>query len=302
MPERIVPLDAEGSRLDAWLAGAVPGRSRARWQDLIRKHHVTVDGQPCRPRTRLRGGERVAYVIPPAEPVLLEPEPIQLDILFEDRELIAVNKPAGLVVHPAPGHARGTLVHALLYHCGDLTGVGGELRPGIVHRLDKDTSGVLVAAKTEHSLLGLADQFKNRSVRKQYVALVAGIPSPASGTIETLISRSEHHRKKMDVHPTRGKPAITHYSVESPFPGASLVRLRIETGRTHQIRVHLAHLGHPVLGDPLYGVRRRGLEPRPARQMLHAESLSLRHPTSDAPLVFLAPWPDDFVKTLQTLG
>lgn len=298
MAEITAPPDAAGTRLDAWLAAAAaPGLSRSRWQSLILDRQVTVDGRPCRPRTLLRGGDHIQYHIPPAEPVRLEPEPIELDVLFEDEALIAVNKAPGLVVHPAPGHARGTLVHALLHHCGDLTGVGGELRPGIVHRLDKDTSGVLVAAKTQLAMQSLTEQFKQRRVRKQYLALVAGVPVPPVGDVDTLIARSDRHRKKMAVHPTRGKRARTHYRVERAYADAALLRLLIETGRTHQIRVHMAYLGHPVLGDPLYGGRRRGQNPRPPRQMLHAVSLDLTHPLSGKPLSLNAPWPED----LQTL-
>jgi 23S rRNA pseudouridine1911/1915/1917 synthase len=302
MAEVNVPLDAAGARLDAWLTGAVPGLSRSRWQALIRDERVAVDGRPCRPSTMLHGGECIQYRIPPPEPVALEPEAIALDVLYEDSALIAVNKPPGLVVHPAPGHTRGTLVHALLHHCGDLAGVGGQLRPGIVHRLDKDTSGVLVAAKTEPAMLSLAGQFKDRRVRKEYLALVAGVPVPAAGTIDTLIARSERHRKKMDVHPTRGKRALTHYRVEHAYPGAALVRLHIETGRTHQIRVHMAHIGHPVLGDALYGGRRREGMPRPLRQMLHAEVLAFLHPLTGEPLSITAPWPDDLRLLIRQLA
>lgn len=301
MAKFIVPHDAAGLRLDQWLTRSVPGLSRSRWQALIREGHVRVDGDLRRPAHEVRGGETVEYLIPPAEPLDLEAEDIPLDIVYEDEHLIAVNKAPGMVVHPAPGHAAGTLVHALLHHCQRLRGIGGTLRPGIVHRLDKDTSGVLIAAKDEPALHGLQVQFKHRRVEKEYLAIVRGVPAPASGTIHTLIGRSEHYRKKMDVCVGRGKPAITHYEVIEAFDDASWLRVRIDTGRTHQIRVHLAHLGHPVLGDPLYGGRRKGMSPRAHRQMLHAARLALTHPLTGEPLILEASLPADMRSLLAEL-
>ncbi len=296
-----VPQDAAGARLDAWLAQTVPGHSRGRWQALIKGGHVTLDGEVRKPGHLLRGGEDLRYEIPDAEPIELEPEDIALDVLFEDAAMIAINKPPGLVVHPAPGHATGTLVQALLHHCGDLTGVGGELRPGIVHRLDKDTSGVIVAAKTQDAMTSLTHQFKQREVKKKYLALVKGVPRPASGTIETQIGRSQSHRKKMSTSPRAGRDSVSHFEVIEAFGDAALVAVRIETGRTHQIRVHMAHIGHPVLGDPLYGGRKHNIQPAPTRQMLHAETLELAHPLTGSPLVLTTPPPEDFQALLDIL-
>ena len=288
-----VPTDATGRRLDAWLAQDVPGLSRARWQGLIRGGHVRVDGQVHKPGHVLRGRELIEYDIPPSEPVSLTAEDIPLSILYEDHDLIAINKPAGLVVHPAPGHAKGTLVHALLHHCDDLTGVGGQLRPGIVHRLDKDTSGVMIAAKNQQAHTGLTSQFKRREVEKEYLALVRGHPHPPEGVIEAAIGRSERNRKRMSTRTTRGRPATTHYAVSDALADAALVRIRIETGRTHQIRVHMAHIGHPILGDAVYGGRRVPDALKAERQMLHAYRLRIRHPATDQALEFVAPLPAD---------
>lgn len=301
MPELSVPADATGRRLDSWLAQTVPDLSRARWQALIRGGHVRVDGQAHKPGHLLQGRECIAYDIPPAEPVSLTAEDIPLSILYEDHDLIAIDKPAGLVVHPAPGHAHGTLVHALLHHCDDLTGVGGQLRPGIVHRLDKDTSGVIIAAKNQAAHTRLTSQFKQREVEKAYLALVRGHPHPPEGTIEAAIGRSERHRKRMSTRTTRGRPATTHYAVSETLADAALVRLRIETGRTHQIRVHLAHIGHPILGDAVYGGRRVPDALKAGRQMLHACRLRIRHPITDQPLEFVAPLPADIEAMIRAL-
>jgi 23S rRNA pseudouridine1911/1915/1917 synthase len=264
---------------------------------------VQVDGVPRKPHHVLRGGEIIGIEIPPAVPTALRPQPIPLDILFEDEAILVLNKPPGLVVHPAPGHPDGTLVNALLHHCGPLFRVGGEQRPGIVHRLDRDTSGVLVVAKTEASLRNLAAQFKNREVCKEYLALVWGQPVPAEDTIETLVGRHPRHRKKMSAQPRAGRPAVTHYETVQPLGPATLLRVRIETGHTHQIRVHMAHRGHPVVGDTQYGRARPGWLNAPApRQMLHAERLSFRHPATGADLEFRAPLPPDMRDMLRALS
>jgi 23S rRNA pseudouridine1911/1915/1917 synthase len=291
------PVDptAAGQRLDAWLTAHHPALSRARWQELIKAGSVTVDGTPRKPNHGMRPGEQVVANIPPPVEVALIAQDIALDVLFEDADLIAINKPPGLVVHPAPGHADGTLVNALLHHCTDLAGIGGELRPGIVHRLDRDTSGVLVVAKNESALQSLATQFKDRHTEKTYAALVWGLPRNPAGTIRTLIGRDPVHRQRMSAKVERGRVAISHYRVIEAFGPVALVRIDIETGRTHQIRVHLAHLGHPVVGDPVYGRRRPDPLPAPAeRQMLHAERLRIIHPRTGQPLVLQAPWPPDF--------
>ena len=291
------------TRLDAWLAAAHPEHSRARWQQLIREGHVRVNGEPrMKPNHPVRDGDAVSFEIPAARPVALAPEAIPLDVLYEDGELIALNKPPGRVVHPAPGHDTGTLVHALLHHCPGLPGIGGEQRPGIVHRLDRDTSGVLVVAKTEAALKHLAAQFKQRHTRKEYLALAWGRPAPRAGTIRTLIGRSERDRKKMSVQAARGRPAVSHYEVLEQFADCALLRVRIETGRTHQIRVHLAHLGHAVVGDEVYGhARGRRLQVPASRQLLHAAHLEITHPATGAPLVFEAPLPPDFESVLRAL-
>lgn len=303
-PEReVLAFDGPPQRLDAWLARMRPEHSRARWQALIREGHVRVnDALPRKPGIVLKGGEIVAYDIPPPEPARLTAEEIPLEVLYEDDAILVINKPPGLVVHPAPGHATGTLVNALLHHCGSLPRMGAEERPGLVHRLDRDTSGVMVVAKTEEALRNLAAQFKQRLVRKEYVALVWGRPQPASGTIETLVGRHPVHRKKMSARPKVGRPAITRYETLWTGRAVSLLRVRIETGRTHQIRVHLAYRGHPVVGDAQYGRARRGLLPmEPMRQMLHAERLAFAHPTTGQEVEFYAPWPADMRQLLQAL-
>jgi 23S rRNA pseudouridine1911/1915/1917 synthase len=292
----------EGNRLDVWLGSRKPELSRARWQELIKSGHVRVNGQIKKPHYDLRENDVVETEIPPAEPTEIVAQDIPLNILFEDSDVLVLNKPAGLVVHPAPGHSDGTLVNALLHHCKDLEGIGGEQRPGIVHRLDKDTSGVLVIAKNELAVTRLSAQFKSREVRKQYAALVWGRPTPERGTIETLVGRSSHDRKKMSAKPASGRPAVTHYETIRKFPEASLLRVRIETGRTHQIRVHMAHIGHPVVGDTQYGRARKTVRPVPAaRQMLHAEQLAFAHPRTGQPLEFVAPIPEDMRTLLKQL-
>ncbi len=292
-----------GARLDAWLGSRKPELSRARWQELIKAGHVRVNGQPKKPHYELRENDVVDYEIPPAAPTELVAQDIPLNILFEDSDILVLNKPPGLVVHPAPGHSDGTLVNALLHHCDDLKGIGGEQRPGIVHRLDRDTSGVLVIAKNEAAMTRLAAQFKLREVRKQYAAIVWGRPTPASGTIKTLVGRSAHDRKKMSAKPASGRPAVTHYETVQTFPEASLLRVRIETGRTHQIRVHMAHIGHPVVGDTQYGrARKTNRLIHAARQMLHAEQLAFAHPITGKPLEFKAPVPEDMRELLKELS
>ena len=290
------------ARLDSWLAAHHPEHSRARWQQLIREGHVRVNGAVRKPNHTVHDADQVTFTIPDAVPTELQAEDIPLDVLFEDDDLIALNKPPGLVVHPAPGHETGTLVHALLHHCPNLPGIGGEQRPGIVHRLDRDTSGVLVVAKTEAALAHLAAQFKQRDTRKEYLALAWGVPQPRSGTVRTLIGRSERDRKKMSVQVKHGRPAVSHYEVIEAFAECALLRVRIETGRTHQIRVHLAHIGHSVVGDEVYGRAHGRRLPVPAeRQLLHAARLELSHPRTGRPMVFQAPLPADFAAVLDAL-
>ncbi len=298
-----VPPEGAGRRLDAWLAAQRGDLSRARIQDLIRTGHVAVNGRAAKASLGLTAGMIVSLEVPAPVDSELRPESIPLDVLYEDDDLLALNKPAGLVVHPAAGHASGTLVNALLAHCPDLPGINGEKRPGIVHRLDRDTTGVMIVAKTDLAMRALVDAFKKRSVRKEYAALVWGRLTPPAGRVETLIGRSAHDRKKMSASPPHGRPAITLYETAEVFPDASLLRVRIETGRTHQIRVHMAFLGHPVIGDADYGRQRaaRLTVPLPARQMLHAERLTLAHPRSGRSLTFTAPLPEDMRLLLNAL-
>ncbi len=296
----IVSENEAGTRLDAWLthqaiACQATALSRARIQALIHEGRVTVNGRILKDHYKIRSGDSITLAIPPPIATALIPQAIPLDILYEDADLLVLNKPAGLVVHPAAGHASGTLVNALLHHCDSLTSIGGEQRPGIVHRLDRDTSGVMVVAKSDRALAGLVNQFKQRTIHKHYIAIVWGQPIPARGTIETLIGRHRVDRKKMAVQSKTGRAAITHYEISERFKDFSLVRIRLETGRTHQIRVHMAHRGHPIVGDAQYGSRSIRLLPAPVgRQMLHAETLAFTHPVTGNPLTFAAPWPDDF--------
>ena len=303
--ELVVGDDDAGIRLDVWLAGRLPDISRTRIQALIKDGAVScVDGGSVTARRKTTAGLRVRVRLPPPQDVELMPENIPLDVIYEDDAIIVVNKPAGLVVHPAPGHPSGTLVNALLYHCDDLGGVGGELRPGIVHRLDRDTSGVMVAAKHQAAMDALSAQFSNRAVAKTYLTITHGIPHPGLGRIETEIGRSSHDRKKMSVNPSSGgRHAVTNYRIVEVLGDFALLEVKIETGRTHQIRVHMAHIGHYIIGDGVYG-RRRGkvLLPAPAqRQMLHAYELSLEHPVDGRRMVFCAPLPDDMQAMLEAL-
>jgi 23S rRNA pseudouridine1911/1915/1917 synthase len=286
------------ARLDAWLAESRPEHSRARWQALIKEGRVTLNGSPCKANQKVRPGDRAEWTIPEAVPAAPQAEEIPLDILFEDRQLIVINKPSGLVVHPAAGNETGTLVNALLHHCTDLAGIGGELRPGIVHRLDKETSGVMVIAKSETAMNRLSEQFKEHSTEKEYLTIVRGVPSPSRGTIETTIGRHPVQRKKMAANVRNGREAVSHYEVLERFAEAALVCVRIETGRTHQIRVHLAHIKHPVIGDTVYG---RAFHIKAPRQMLHAARLTLSHPRSGKRMVFEAPLPADMEALLNQL-
>jgi 23S rRNA pseudouridine1911/1915/1917 synthase len=280
-----------GQRLDRFLAESLPAFSRSRLQRFIRDGFVKVNGKPARPRDLIRGGDTVEWREPEITKIDAEPEAIDLDVLFEDDDLLVINKPAGLVVHPGAGHQTHTLVNALLAHCKNLSGIGGKERPGIVHRLDKETSGALVIAKNDATHRDLAKQFADRTIGKVYLALVAGVPRQSSGIIDAPIARHPVHRKKMSVAQRAGRSAKTEYRVLRSSGDASVVECTIHTGRTHQIRVHLHHLGHPVLGDKLYGGKRAGNLPR---QMLHAWKLSFRHPRTGKTMSFTAPIPQDF--------
>jgi len=286
---------AVGMRLDAVIARQVRDCSRSVAARLVKTGRVTANGVTVKPGYRVRIDDRIEGRIPPLEPAEYTPEPIPLDVLFEDSHLIVINKPSGLVVHPAPGHHSGTLVNGLLHHCRDLSGIGGQLRPGIVHRLDKDTSGVLVVAKTDTAHGALARQFKERRVQKRYLALVYGIPGEHQGVIDFPIGRHPVERKKMSIHAPRGRSARTRWCIQRNFKESALLRIALETGRTHQIRVHMAAMHSPVVGDPVYGSRRRhksfpwppGVKP-PLHQMLHAFSLGFQHPETGVYMSFKA--------------
>jgi len=298
--EFVVSRAEAGERLDAYLA-RVSGLSRARIQRLIADGHVLVGDRPQKSHHRVGAGERVQLRIPQATPLDLTPEAIPLDILHEDEDLLVVNKPAGMVVHPGAGRITGTLVHALLAHCRSLPGIGGVERPGIVHRLDRETSGVLVVAKTEAAHQSLSRQFKGRLVKKRYLALVHGEVRQESGRIEAAIGRREHDRKRMGVRREGGREARTAFRVVRRLRGMTVLEVDLETGRTHQIRVHLAHIRHPVVGDQVYGGRRErrraasGLLPAD-RQMLHAWRLGFHHPRTGAWLEIVAPIPEDLLR------
>lgn len=299
-------------RIDVFLVSRLQELTRSRIQELIREGLVRVNDRLPKASQRLREGDRISISIPPPQPLDLEPEPIEFQVIHEDSALIVVNKPAGLVVHPAPGHPRGTLVQGLLDHCQDLSGIGGILRPGIVHRLDKNTSGLMVVAKHDRVHAHLAQQFKRGEVRKTYLAIVHGTVAREKGEIDLPIARHPVRRKEMAVATTGGKAAKTLWRRIRNFgPGFSLVAATPKTGRTHQIRVHLAHLGHPIAGDPVYGPGCRwwrridplkgALTIDDARQMLHATVLGFVHPDSDRFCEYKAPLPCDMDRLLRAL-
>jgi 23S rRNA pseudouridine1911/1915/1917 synthase len=294
-----------GGRLDVWLASRLDGVSRARIQSLIKSGSIRfAGGGTTRANIRTTEGMKLVVELPDPESTDVVPEDIPLDIIHEDSDIIVVNKPAGLVVHPAPGHRSGTLVNALLFHCHDLGGIGGEVRPGIVHRLDRDTSGVMVVAKNQSAMDILTSMFREREIDKEYVAIIHGVPHPGVGRIETEIGRSSHDRKKMSVHPSSGgRDAVTNYRVVEVLGDYSLIRVVIETGRTHQIRVHMAHIGHHIVGDKVYGKKKSGRLPTvgAGRQMLHARKLAFRHPHGGDRVEFEAELPDDMNELLDAL-
>ena len=299
-----------GARLDAWIAKRLPELSRARVQALMAEGAVRLEGRAARPSLRLRGGEEVTIEVPDPVAALPAPEDVPLTILHEDGRLLVLDKPAGMTVHPGAGRVSGTLVNALLHHVLDLSGVGGVLRPGIVHRLDRGTSGLMVVAKDDETHRALAGQFASRTVEKEYLAVVHGVPRPRQGVVEAAIGRDPVHRKRMSVRAPRGRAARSSYAVMEALDGASLLRVRIHTGRTHQIRVHLASLGHPVAGDATYGGTRTPSSRRPdaraalaglRRPALHAARLVFTHPGSGERMSFEAPLPADLVALLQAL-
>ncbi|MDP6418950.1 MAG: RluA family pseudouridine synthase [Candidatus Krumholzibacteria bacterium] len=305
----------EGSRLDHFLVRQVPDHSRSFLQALVRKGQVQLGGQSVKTGHLLKEGDEVILRIPAAVPPELQPEDLPLNLVYEDEDLVVVDKAAGMVVHPAAGHHEGTLVHALLHHIGDLSGIGGELRPGIVHRLDKDTSGLMLVAKNDRSHRALSEMIQNRTLQRSYLALVWGTLSVDKGEIRGNIGRDPLHRQKMAVLEEGGKEALTRYSCLNSFGSFSYLRLDLDTGRTHQIRVHLSRKGNPVLGDPLYGGRSAGKKSRKRsdversrrllemldRQALHAFRLAFPHPGSGKELEFLSPLPEDIKAALNLL-
>ena len=288
-----------GTRLDAWLAANLKATTRSGAVKLIEGGSVTVEGKLPSKKDKLRGGETVEVTLPEAEEVDLLPQDIPLDIVYEDADVIVVNKPKGLVVHPAPGHPDGTLVNALLHHCGDsLSGIGGEKRPGIVHRIDRDTSGLMIAAKNDAAHVSLSAQLQDHTLSRVYRCIVTGNLRADSGTVDAPIGRHPVDRKKMAVV-AGGRRAVTHWRVLERFQGYTYVECRLETGRTHQIRVHMAHTGHPILGDTVYGNKKAvpGLQ----GQCLHAVGLRFIHPRTGEPVELSCPLTEEFEEQLKKL-
>ncbi len=292
--------EAKGKRLDAFLADSTAELTRSAAAQLIETGGVLVDGRTAVKSLRLSGGETVELTLPEPEPIDAVPQNIPLDVVYEDEDVIVVNKPAGLVVHPAPGHPDGTLVNALMHHCGDsLSGVGGEKRPGIVHRIDKDTSGLLIAAKNDNAHLKLSAQLSDRSLSRVYEAVVRGSFREDRGTVDAPVGRHPMDRKKMAVTDKNSRAAVTHWEVIARYRGYTHIRCRLETGRTHQIRVHMAHIGHPLLGDHVYGAPSpdKGLE----GQCLHARELKFIHPRTGEPVHLATGLPPYFLDVLKKL-
>lgn len=292
--------DDAGTRLDSFIAAGVGGLTRSAAQRLIEGGQVSVNGRAAAKSCRLTGGELVAVTLPEPEPIDAVPQFIPLDVVYEDGDVIVVNKPAGLVVHPAPGHPDGTLVNALLYHCGgSLSGVGGALRPGIVHRIDRDTSGLIIAAKNDFAHQALAAQLQDHSLARTYEAIAVGGFQEDRGTVDAPIGRCASDRKKMAVTDHGGRPAVTHWEVLERFPGYTYLRCRLETGRTHQIRVHMAYLHHPILGDTVYGAKKpvAGL----TGQCLHAAQLRFVHPRTGETMCLRCPLDREFQTILEKL-
>lgn len=286
------------TRIDKFIAEQLPDVSRSQVQLWIGDGKVLVNGQVVKSNYKLNIGDHIELSVPEPEAVDLQPEPIPIEVVYEDRDVIVVNKQRGLVVHPAPGHSSGTLVNALMYHCKDLSGINGELRPGIVHRIDKDTSGLLMAAKNDKAHASLAAQLKDHSVTRRYLALVHGNLSHDQGTVDAPIGRDTNDRKMFAVTERNSKHAVTHFMVLERFGDYTLLELKLETGRTHQIRVHMKFIGHPLVGDPMYG-RNKGI--RMDGQALHAAVLGFVHPSSGEYLEFSAPLPEDIEDVLASL-
>lgn len=295
-----ITAEENGTRIDSFLSEELEELSRSYVQKLIGDGLIQVNEKNVKSNYKVKTGDKLLVQIPDATPVDILPEEMNLNIVYEDSDLLVVNKPAGLVVHPAHGHYSGTLVNGLLAHCTDLSGINGKMRPGIVHRIDKDTSGLLMIAKNDIAHQHLAAQLKEHSIRRAYYALVQGIISEPAGLVDAPIGRHETERKKMAVTLKNSKEARTHYYVKERFAKQTFIECRLETGRTHQIRVHMAYLGHPLVGDPLYGTRKNNLD-FPG-QALHAYALGFIHPRTGEEMYFEAPLPEHFQTVLKTLG
>lgn len=303
--------EGEGLRLDQFLSRGDLGLSRSQAKKLIEEGHILLNEKPTKPGAHLKKNDRITGWLPEPEPLALRPECLPFSVLYEDASIIVVDKPPNMVVHPAPGNPSGTLVNALLHHCKDLVGINGVLRPGIVHRLDKGTSGVMVVAKDDQAYQNLTKQFKNRTVEKTYLALAYGNFHQEEGVVDWAIGRHPRDRKKMSIHTKKGRPALTRWRVLERFPGITFLQVLPQTGRTHQIRVHLASMGHPLLGDPVYGRKRnvpecfgprlRELVRAMGRQALHAERLSIIHPRTGEKVEFHSPLPKDMERVLLEL-
>ncbi|MDF2910419.1 MAG: RluA family pseudouridine synthase [Sporolactobacillus laevolacticus] len=300
MPDivKIVEASDEGKRIDSWTSEQITSESRNRLQQLIKDGNILVNGSAVKTSYRMKEDDEVLVHLPEPEPLDVEPEDIPLDIVYEDSSVIVINKPRGMVVHPAPGHLKGTLVNALLSHCHDLSGINGIMRPGIVHRIDKETSGLLMVAKTDEAHRSLAAQLKDKTTQRLYLAIVHGILPHDEGTIDAPIGRADKDRKKMAVTEKNSKNAVTHFKVLERFSRYTYVACRLETGRTHQIRVHMAYIGHPLAGDPKYGPRKT----LPIDgQALHAAELGFTHPVTHQFMLFQAPLPRDMEQLLDGL-
>ena len=301
MDDNLIEITAEesGERIDALLARNLEELSRSAVQRLIEQGVVSLNGRPVKKNYKCAAGDCFQIVLPEVEELPLVPQDIPLDIVYEDGDLVVVNKARGMVVHPAPGHPDGTLVNALLYHCGDsLSGINGQLRPGIVHRIDRDTSGLIIAAKNDAAHLALSAQLQDHSLARTYEAIVVGGLREDAGTVDAPIARHRTDRKKMAVDP-EGRRAVTHWEVLGRYRGYTHIRCRLETGRTHQIRVHMASIGHPLLGDTVYGAKKP--VPGLAGQCLHARALTFRHPRTGEPVTVTCPLPDWFQAQLDRL-
>ena len=291
--------ESKNQRLDAFLASSLDGLTRSQATRLIESGEVAVNGRAVSKSYKLAGGEDIAVTLPEPEPVEAVPQDIPLDVVYEDADVIVVNKPSGMVVHPAPGHPDGTLVNALLYHCaGTLSGIGGALRPGIVHRIDRDTSGLIIAAKNDAAHQYLSAQLADHTLARTYECIVVGALREDRGTVDAPIARHPTDRKRMAVV-AGGREAVTHWEVIARYPGYTHVRCRLETGRTHQIRVHMAYIGHPILGDTVYGAKKD--VPGLTGQCLHAVGLRFLHPRTHEVVELSCPLPDEFTRMLQKI-